>query len=341
MVDNGTLPNFQGYTGRRGVAARRRTLLAEQRRPDAEGACGDRPFHALCDNIHSGRAHAIERGRFGWALLSSAGSRGVHACYTQKGKAKGAGKGKGGRELESDSPSGKFKAFVRGNNLYVEEVEGKKERALTTDGSEAIFNGKNDWVYMEEVVGRGNRKHYWWSPKKDDDIAHDLIAFIRLDDTNVPKATLQDFTQFQPRQEIARYPNAGDTNPEVKFAIASASGEVNWADLGDYKEDILVTRVGWLPDGKTAWFSVQDRCQTWLDFCTLGPGRRQADEALPRNYQGVGQLSDGAYLAQGWLAAVPQRTDRMEAHIPLCERRQADRRRHQGRLGRPFNPGIR
>ena len=37
----------------------------------------------------------------------------------------------------AQAPGGKYNAFVRNNNLYVEDVASKKERALTTDGSEA------------------------------------------------------------------------------------------------------------------------------------------------------------------------------------------------------------
>src|SRR5262249_38603458 len=86
-------------------------------------------------------------------------------------------------------------------------------------------------------------------------------------------ATVVDFTRFQPVTEAERYPNAGDPNPVAKFAIASAeSGEVKWVDLSAYAKDkgFIISRVGWLPDGKTAWFCVMNRTQTWMDFCTVG-----------------------------------------------------------------------
>jgi dipeptidyl-peptidase-4 len=31
---------------------------------------------------------------------------------------------------------------------------------------------------------------------------------------------------------------------------------------------MLLTRAGWMPDGEKVYFYVQDRAQTWLDFCT-------------------------------------------------------------------------
>lgn len=180
----------------------------------------------------------------------------------QEGKEKE--KGQGGRELASADPKGLFNAFVRNNNLYLEEIATKTERALTKDGSDLIRNGKTDWVYYEEVYNRrAGFKHYWWSP----DGTH--IAFARLDDGPVPKATVVDYTRPTQQIELTHYPRAGDPNPLVKLAIAPVKeGEVRWVDLSDYAREggFLITKVGWLPDGKSLYFCVQDRCQTWLDF---------------------------------------------------------------------------
>ena len=53
---------------------------------------------------------------------------------------------------EGFSPDGKMVSFVRGNNLYVEDISlQRRERALTSDGSENILNGRLDWVYQEEL----------------------------------------------------------------------------------------------------------------------------------------------------------------------------------------------
>ena len=66
---------------------------------------------------------------------------------------------------EGFSPDGRLVSFVRGNNLYVEDLSmQRRERALTKDGSEKILNGRLDWVYQEELYGRGNFGAYWWSP---------------------------------------------------------------------------------------------------------------------------------------------------------------------------------
>jgi dipeptidyl-peptidase-4 len=170
--------------------------------------------------------------------------------------------GKGG--AGPNSPDTKWTASVRGGNLYITNKDSKTEKKLTTDGSNLILNGKADWVYMEELYGRGNLQTFWWSPDSK------YIAFLRLDDTDVPVFTILDHTQRVQTPELTRYPKSGQTNPSVKLGIVSiADGSLNWADLSVFPKDILVTRVGWLPDSSAAWAYVQDRAQTWADVSTV------------------------------------------------------------------------
>ena len=59
------------------------------------------------------------------------------------------------------SPDGASVAYVRANNLYVEDIATGKILALTKDGSEFIVNGTSDWVYEEELDLRDG---FRWSP---------------------------------------------------------------------------------------------------------------------------------------------------------------------------------
>ena len=87
----------------------------------------------------------------------------------------------GQEEEPTFSPDGRHVAFVRANNLYVVDVATRKEVALTSDGSRDILNGKLDWLYQEEIYGRGRFRGYWWSP----DSAS--LAFLQLDERPVPE----------------------------------------------------------------------------------------------------------------------------------------------------------
>ncbi len=172
----------------------------------------------------------------------------------------------GDRELLTSNSAKTFNAFVRGNNLCIEEIATKRERPLTADGGELIRNGKSSWVYFEELYNR-KWQAYWWSP----DGSH--IAFFRTDEAGMPKATVVDHTKVTQIVEVTAYPRAGEPNPSVKLGIVSVNGgEIRWVDLSHYdtKEPLLISAVGFLPDSKSVWLCVQDRIQTWLDFCVVG-----------------------------------------------------------------------
>jgi dipeptidyl aminopeptidase/acylaminoacyl peptidase len=174
-------------------------------------------------------------------------------------------KSPGAKELATFSPDGKFVAFVRDNNLFVVDVATQTETALTTDGSAAVFNGKADWVYFEEIYHR-SRHAFWWSPDST------RLAFLRFDDAPVKKLTVVDHLPVNQRVEETPYPKAGFPNPLVKLGVVAAGGgPVRWVELDDYSPTAsLITRVGWTPDSGNVFFYVQDRAQTWLDFCTAG-----------------------------------------------------------------------
>jgi dipeptidyl-peptidase-4 len=170
--------------------------------------------------------------------------------------------GPGLEEEASFSPDGESVAFVRGNDLYVVRVKKPRERAITKDGNERTLNGRLDWVYQEEIYGRGNFRGYWWSPDST------RLAFLRLDERSVPRFTRIDRIPYHPIPETGPYPKAGDANPVVRLGIAVASnGKSQWVDLSAYVgSEILVVKVGWSADSRSLVYQVQNRQQTWLDL---------------------------------------------------------------------------
>ncbi len=189
-----------------------------------------------------------------------------------KGEARALRLGRDGStpELAEVSPNGRWVAFVDGNDLELVDTQSAHPRSLTSDGDEETFNGKLDWVYQEEIYGRGNFKGFWWSP----DSRH--IAFLRLDERAVHEFTVVDHIEkghFRVKPEITNYPKAGDPNPTVMLGIASVEeGTIVWADLDRYEGDeALIVRVGWTPKGDRVVFALQDRIQSWLDLNTADP----------------------------------------------------------------------
>ena len=164
--------------------------------------------------------------------------------------------------LEDFSPDGKMVSFVSGNNLWVVDVAERRARALTSDGSAKILNGRLDWVYQEEVFGRGDFRGYWWSPDSTQ------IAYLKLDETDVREFTVVDHIPYTQNVEVTHYPKSGDPNPNARLGIVSAAGgTTRWADLYKYQHiDFLIARVSWTPDSERVAYQVQDREQTWLDL---------------------------------------------------------------------------
>ena len=167
----------------------------------------------------------------------------------------------------SFSPDGQLVAFIRDGDLIVVDVEGQQEMPLTTGGGGRVRNGQLDWVYQEEIYGRGNFRGYWWSPDSS------RLAYLQLDDREVPVFNVLDHIPYSPEVEEWDYPKAGNVNPAVRLGIVrAAGGGTTWADLTRYAtDDPLVVDVGWTPDGSRVVFEVQDREQTWLDLDLAHP----------------------------------------------------------------------
>jgi len=169
---------------------------------------------------------------------------------------------------ETLSPDGTKVGYISNWNLHVAATDGSTApRALSTDGDENHLYGRLDWVYQEEVYGRGNFGAFWWSPDSK------RIAYLIIDETQVPTYVVTDHRPRYPLFENWRYPKAGDPNPTVQLAVVDvASGSTTRVDLAPWsKEEFLVVRVGWTPDSSRVVFQVQNRVQTWLDLATADP----------------------------------------------------------------------
>ena len=176
-----------------------------------------------------------------------------------------------GKEEEATfSPDGKKIAFIRANNLFVVDLAGR-ERQLTTDGDARLLNGKLDYVYQEEVYGRGIFKGYWWSPDSS------RIAFLQLDEQPVPEFTIVDHIPYPLDVKVYDYPKAGDPNPRAKlFVVPASGGSATAIDNERYSSgEFLIVNVAW--NGDTLSYQVQNREQTWLDLVFAdGEGKSRA-----------------------------------------------------------------
>jgi dipeptidyl-peptidase-4 len=160
------------------------------------------------------------------------------------------------------SPDGKLLAFVRNYNLFVVDVATQRERALTVDGNANLLYGRLDWVYQEEVYGRGNYGAFWWSPDST------KLAYLKIDESRVKNFPVVDHIPYDQLLEDTKYPVAGAPNPTVELGVVDAAGgSTRWVNSFKYQGgEFLIARVGWTPDSKKLVYEVQDREQTWLDL---------------------------------------------------------------------------
>jgi dipeptidyl-peptidase-4 len=183
------------------------------------------------------------------------------------------GAGPGKKEEAHLSPDGAFASFVRGNNLVVVDAATKEPWAVTTDGGPELFHGMLDWVYQEELYGRGSFQAHWWSPQGG------MVAFLTLDEAPVREFTIVNHvpegflaTERSVQTEVSNYPKAGDPNPYARLSVAhTGTKQVVRVDLSSFPKDALVVRVEWTPDGKTLLACITDRIQTWAELCGVDP----------------------------------------------------------------------
>lgn len=179
-------------------------------------------------------------------------------------------------QLAELSPDGKRVAFVQDDNLMIVSTETAEVRPVTMDKQEDLLNGILDWVYQEEIYGRGNFKAFWWSPNGE------KIAFLQLNEKPVDRYPIDDSLTYRSTVEVTRYPKAGDALPDVKlFMVQLEDMKLIETDLGMYPAgDRLIVRVGWRPDTSGLIFQVQNRIQTWLDICEANPVTGQVKKLM-------------------------------------------------------------
>lgn len=150
---------------------------------------------------------------------------------------------KSARLLESEgkqrhatfSPDGTKIAYVKGNDIFVQDYKSGNVVQVTNDGKvNNIINGYADWVYEEEF---SMSKAFFWSPdgKK--------IAFYRTDESDVVEYNMQKFTGLYPEDYLFKYPKAGEDNSKVEIRIYDLpTAKTSPLALGTYE---YIPRIKW------------------------------------------------------------------------------------------------
>jgi dipeptidyl-peptidase-4 len=136
------------------------------------------------------------------------------------------------------SPDGSSVAYVRANNLYVEDAASGTIKPLTNDGSVTLINGTSDWVNEEELDIRNG---FRWSPDSES------IAYWQFDTTGVGIFTLiNDTADEYPALKQFPYPQVGTTNSAVRVGIVSAQGGPTlWMNVPGDPREHYIARMAW------------------------------------------------------------------------------------------------
>ncbi len=136
------------------------------------------------------------------------------------------------------SPDATQIAFVRKNNIYVQDTESLKILPITTGGSERNIYGTSDWVYEEELDLRDGIR---WSPDSKS------IAFWHLDATQVKTFHMINNTDdIYSRPIPILYPKVGQTNSACRIGVASLNGSpIRWLDLPGDPRNHYVAQLDW------------------------------------------------------------------------------------------------
>ena len=136
------------------------------------------------------------------------------------------------------SPNGQSVAYVRANNIYLEDVASGAIRPLTRDGSTTLINGTSDWVNEEELDIRNG---FRWSPDGES------IAYWQFDSSRVGAFTLiNDTADEYPTLKQFPYPQVGTTNSAVRVGVVKVqSGATTWMNVPGDPREHYIARMAW------------------------------------------------------------------------------------------------
>lgn len=138
------------------------------------------------------------------------------------------------------SPDGRRVAYVRENNLYVEDLATGRITPLTTDGSRTLINGTFDWVYEEELMNY-YADGWRWSPNGQS-IAYWQLNADQVRDFNLINNTDSLYSQVTPVQ----YPKAGEANSAARVGIVGISGgPTRWLEIEGDPRNHYIARMDW------------------------------------------------------------------------------------------------
>lgn len=136
------------------------------------------------------------------------------------------------------SPDGTRVAYVRANNIYVEDLHSGAITQLTFDGSSTTINGTSDWVNEEEFDIRDG---FRWSPDGKN------IAYWQFDSAGVGVfALINNTDSAYPVITHFPYPTVGTVNSAVRVGVVRPTGGTTlWMGVPGDPRNNYIARMEW------------------------------------------------------------------------------------------------
>jgi dipeptidyl-peptidase-4 len=157
-------------------------------------------------------------------------------------------RGDGPLEQITDTPSpeidptlsrdGTQVAFVREEELFVLDLESRKETQRTRGAGAGLTHGLAEFIAQEEM---DRSSGFWWSPDGEE------IAYQETDERHIPLYTIVHQGSESYSVETHRYPFAGAANAMVRLGfVGTVRGATPWLDLAENVfDDFYLARVTW------------------------------------------------------------------------------------------------
>jgi dipeptidyl-peptidase-4 len=193
------------------------------------------------------------------------------------------------------APDGRRVAYVRENNLYVEDLARGTITPLTTDGSRTVINGTFDWVYEEELMNY-YADGWRWSPDGRS-IAYWQLNADQVRDFHLVNNTDSLYSRVIPIQ----YPKAGEANSAARVGVVGASGgPTRWLDIPGDPRNHYIARMDWAASSEEVVLQRLNRLQNTNEVI-LGDARSGKVRTLltERDSTWVEVIDDLVWLNRG------------------------------------------
>jgi dipeptidyl-peptidase-4 len=158
------------------------------------------------------------------------------------------------------SPDGAKVGYVRGQDLYVADVETGRERRLTRGGNENLTHGLAEFVAQEEM---DRFEGYFWSPDSK------TLAYAEVDQKGLERFTIADPAHPEKPANQFPYPRAGQANVKVRLGLIPAGGGATTWVKWDAEKYPYLARVIWKEKKAPLTLVVQTRDQRELAILTV------------------------------------------------------------------------